>query len=76
MKALVLESTKKLSLRDFPITETVGPYDVKIRIKACGICGSDVHYYMEGAIGDFIVNEPMILGHEAGGMIIEIGEKV
>ena len=76
MKALVLESTKKLSLRDFPITETVGPYDVKIRIKACGICGSDVHYYMEGAIGDFIVKEPMILGHEAAGIIIEKGEKV
>jgi D-xylulose reductase len=76
MKALVLEEKKKLSLRDFPITETTGPYDVKIRIKACGICGSDVHYYQEGAIGDFIVREPMILGHEAAGIIIEKGEKV
>jgi D-xylulose reductase len=76
MKALVLEEKKKLSLRDFPITETVGPYDVKIRIKACGICGSDVHYYTEGAIGDFIVKEPMILGHEAAGIIIEKGEQV
>jgi D-xylulose reductase len=76
MKALVLEEKKKLSLRDFPITETVGPYDVKIQIKACGICGSDVHYYTEGAIGDFIVKEPMILGHEAAGVIIEKGEAV
>jgi D-xylulose reductase len=76
MKALVLEEKKKLSLRDFPITETTGPYDVKIQIKACGICGSDVHYYQEGAIGDFIVKEPMILGHEAAGIIIEKGEKV
>lgn len=76
MKALVLEEKKKLSLRDFPITETTGPYDVKIQIKACGICGSDVHYYQEGAIGDFIVREPMILGHEAAGIIIEKGEKV
>jgi threonine dehydrogenase-like Zn-dependent dehydrogenase len=50
----------------------VSPYDVKIQIKACGICGSDVHYYLEGAIGDFIVKEPMILGHEAAGLIIEI----
>jgi D-xylulose reductase len=76
MKALVLEEKKKLSLRDYPITETVGPYDVKIQIKACGICGSDVHYYLEGGIGDFIVREPMILGHEAAGIIIEKGDKV
>ena len=76
MKALVLESTKKLSLREFPIHETMGPYDVKIQIKACGICGSDVHYYMEGAIGDFVVTKPMILGHEAAGIILEKGEKV
>jgi D-xylulose reductase len=76
MKALVLEEKKKLSLRDYPISETVGPYDVKIQIKACGICGSDVHYYLEGGIGDFIVREPMILGHEAAGIIIEKGDKV
>jgi D-xylulose reductase len=76
MKALVLEEKKKLSLRDFPITETTGPYDVKIQIKACGICGSDIHYYQEGAIGDFIVREPMILGHEAAGIITGKGEKV
>lgn len=76
MKALVLESAKKLSLCDFPVTEIMGPYDVKIKIKACGICGSDVHYYMEGAIGDFVVNSPMILGHEAAGIVIEKGEKV
>ncbi|GHV72763.1 alcohol dehydrogenase [Spirochaetia bacterium] len=76
MKALVLESVKKLSIRDYPINETVGPYDVKIQIKACGICGSDVHYYNEGAIGDYVVREPMILGHEAAGIIIEKGDKV
>jgi D-xylulose reductase len=76
MKALVLEEKKKLSLRDYPISETMGPYDVKIQIKACGICGSDVHYYLEGGIGDFIVREPMILGHEAAGVIIEKGDKV
>ncbi|MDR3342669.1 MAG: NAD(P)-dependent alcohol dehydrogenase [Treponema sp.] len=76
MKALVLESVKQLSIRDFPITERVGPFDVKIQIKACGICGSDIHYYTEGAIGDFVVKEPMILGHEAAGIIIEKGEQV
>jgi D-xylulose reductase len=76
VKALVLESKKKLSLRDYPIEETVGPHDVRVKIKACGICGSDVHYYNEGAIGDFVVREPMILGHEAAGEIIEKGALV
>ncbi|MDR2807974.1 MAG: NAD(P)-dependent alcohol dehydrogenase [Spirochaetaceae bacterium] len=76
MKALVLEEKRRLSLRDFPITETVGPYDVKIQIKACGICGSDIHYFVEGAIGSFIVKAPLIMGHEAAGIVIEKGEKV
>ena len=76
MKALVLEEKNKLSLRDYPISETVGPDDVKIAIKACGICGSDVHYYTHGRIGDFIVSEPMILGHEASGTVLETGANV
>jgi D-xylulose reductase len=76
MKALVLEEKKKLSLRDYPIFEITGPDDVKIAIKACGICGSDVHYFLEGRIGDFFVNEPMILGHEASGIVVETGANV
>ncbi len=76
MKALVLESKNNLSLRDFPIEESMGPYDVTIDIRACGICGSDVHYYKEGAIGEFIVTQPMILGHEAAGVIVAKGDKV
>ena len=76
MKALVLESVNKLNLRDFPLNEHMGPDDVRIEIKACGICGSDVHYYKEGRIGDFVVKEPMILGHEASGVITEVGANV
>ena len=76
MKALVLEETRKLSLRDCPVAEAVGPDDVRIAIKACGICGSDVHYYTAGRIGDFVVKEPMILGHEASGTILETGGNV
>ncbi|AEV30139.1 theronine dehydrogenase-like Zn-dependent dehydrogenase [Sphaerochaeta pleomorpha str. Grapes] len=76
MKALVLEKKQSLSLRDFPIEETVGPDEVRIQIKACGICGSDIHYYTHGAIGDFVVREPMILGHEAAGVITELGSNV
>lgn len=76
MKALVLEEKGKLNLRDFPIEEQLGPRDVKIAINTVGICGSDVHYYTHGAIGPFVVREPMILGHEASGTVTEAGAEV
>ena len=76
MKALVLEKAKQLSLRDIELKETLGPNDVRIKIKSVGICGSDVHYYEYGAIGNFIVKQPMVLGHEAAGTIIEVGKNV
>ena len=76
MKSLVLEEKLKLSLRDFPIDEPLGPRDVRIGIHTVGICGSDVHYYTHGAIGQFVVREPMILGHEASGTVTEVGAQV
>lgn len=45
-------------------------------MKSVGICGSDVHYWVEGRIGDFILNAPMIMGHESSGVVIEVGENV
>jgi L-iditol 2-dehydrogenase len=50
--------------------------EVVVRIAAVGVCGSDVHYYHEGRIGDFVVEEPMILGHEASGVIAAVGSGV
>ena len=78
MKALVLESKLNLSLRDFPIeqSETMGPHDVRIKMHTVGICGSDVHYYTHGGIGQFVVRAPMILGHEASGTVVETGADV
>jgi D-xylulose reductase len=80
MKSLVLERKDELSLRDFPaidrVEETLGPRDVRIRLHTVGICGSDVHYYTHGKIGPFVVTEPMILGHEASGTVIETGAEV
>jgi len=76
MQALVLERAGELSLRDYPIEETLGPTDVRVRIKVVGICGSDVHYYQHGAIGPFVVRAPMILGHEAAGIVEEVGRDV
>ena len=76
MKALVLEKQGALTLRDYALREELGPNDVRIGIHTVGICGSDVHYYTHGRIGDFVVNAPMILGHEASGTVIEAGATV
>ena len=76
MKAVVLEEIDNIKIRDIPVNETVGPNDVKIRIANVGVCGSDVHYYKHGKIGDFVVRDPMILGHEASGTVIEVGSAV
>jgi D-xylulose reductase len=76
MKALVLKEKNSLAIMDMPFNETVGLDDVRIKINTVGICGSDVHYFTHGKIGNFIVKEPMILGHEASGVVIEAGKNV
>lgn len=78
VKAVVLEGIGDISLRDIEVPGTAEPADneVRIAIKAVGICGSDVHYYKHGRIGDFVVEEPMILGHEAAGVVSAVGAKV
>ena len=76
MRALVLERTKELSLRDIDLPQSVGPGDVRIAMRTVGICGSDLHYYLHGKIGPFVVREPMVLGHEGSGEVVEIGADV
>ncbi len=76
MEALVLEKKDVLALRDCNVAEWLGPHDVRIALRTVGICGSDVHYYTHGAIGQFVVREPMILGHEASGVVVEVGAAV
>ncbi|WP_119070669.1 NAD(P)-dependent alcohol dehydrogenase [Aggregatilinea lenta] len=76
MEALVLEKAKELNLRNIEIPETLGPHDVRIKLHTVGVCGSDVHYYETGRIGPFVVEAPMVLGHEAAGTIIEVGGEV
>jgi D-xylulose reductase len=76
MKALVLEKANQLTIRDIEIEEHFGADDVRIKVHTVGICGSDVHYYQHGAIGPFVVKQPMVLGHEASGTVIEVGKGV
>lgn len=72
----MLKEKNKLAILDMDIKENLGPDDVRIKMHTIGICGSDVHYYTHGKIGNFIVKEPMILGHEASGTVIETGKNV
>jgi len=76
MQALVLEKTRLLRLREIAIEEPLGPHDVRVRIHSVGVCGSDVHYYQHGAIGPFVVRAPLVLGHEAAGVVEAAGAAV
>ena len=72
MKALVLEQYKVLKLIDMPIP-AFGPDDLLVKVKACGICGSDVHGY-DGSTGRRL--PPIVMGHEAAGVVEAVGDNV
>lgn len=74
--SLVLERKGQLALRDIALNQDLSPTDVRIAVHTVGICGSDVHYYTHGKIGPFVVEQPMVLGHEASGTVIEVGAQV
>jgi D-xylulose reductase len=76
VRALVLEKQHQLTMRDIDLPMEVGPGMVRIAIHTVGVCGSDVHYYTHGRIGPFVVDAPMVLGHEAAGTVVEVGEGV
>jgi L-iditol 2-dehydrogenase len=75
MQAAVLHSVRDLRIEERPIP-SVGPRDVLVRVQRVGVCGSDIHYYTHGRIGDFIVDAPMVLGHESSGIVAAVGEGV
>jgi len=71
----ILYKKGDMRLEDRPIPEP-GKGEVLIGVQKVGICGSDVHYWTNGAIGDFIVKAPMLLGHESSGVVVKLGEGV
>jgi L-iditol 2-dehydrogenase len=73
--ALVLHKIDDIRLEPFPVNE---PKDgeVLLEMQSVGICGSDVHYWKRGCIGDFVVRAPMVLGHESSGKVIKVGPNV
>lgn len=75
MKVAVMEDIGKMNLVERPIPKPQ-KNEVLVKLEYVGICGSDLHYYEHGRIGDYIVKPPFVLGHEASGIIVEIGENV
>jgi len=76
MRAAVLHSAGDLRIEEVPRAQITGPYEALVRVVAVGICGSDMHYYQHGRIGDNVVRASMILGHEAAGEVIAVGDEV
>lgn len=75
MKTAIMLGIGKMGFeeRDIP---TPKDNEVLVKLEYVGVCGSDLHYYESGAIGDFVVEPPFVLGHEPGGTVVEVGKNV
>lgn len=71
----VLVGARKLTIAETPVP-VAAPDEVLVRVAAVGVCGSDVHYYRHGRVGDFVVEAPLVLGHEVAGTIVAAGADV
>lgn len=76
MRALMLHEKGRMSIEEVAPVGSPGPGEVRIAMHTVGICASDVHYFTDGKIGPFVVEEPMILGHEGAGTVVEVGAGV
>ncbi|KAJ9215253.1 hypothetical protein DTO166G4_3138 [Paecilomyces variotii] len=74
--SFVLRAVKDVAIEERPKPVLKDPYDVVVHVAQTGICGSDVHYWQRGRIGDYKVTGPMVLGHESSGIVVETGSKV
>lgn len=75
MRAAVLRAPGDVVVEERP-TPTPAPGEVLVRVASVGVCGSDTHYYRHGRIGQFVVESPLVLGHEASGEVVQLGADV
>ncbi|KAK9458419.1 chaperonin 10-like protein [Dipodascopsis uninucleata] len=75
-QSFVLQKVNEFSFEDREAPSITDANDVIVQIKTTGVCGSDVHFYSEGYIGDYVVEKPIILGHESAGIVTEVGSAV
>lgn len=76
MKAVYLSAPGEFVTRDVPDPELASPRDVRLRVDAVGVCGSDLHYYRTGRIGNQVLTEPWIMGHECAATVESVGTDV
>lgn len=75
MRASVLHGVHDVRLEERPVPDPRAD-EVLVRVTSVGVCGSDIHYYEQGRIGDHVMTGAMVLGHEAGGVLETLGEAV
>ena len=75
MKVAVMNGVGQMGYTERPIP-TPKDDEVLVKLEYVGICGSDLHYYETGAIGSYVVVPPFVLGHEPGGVVVEVGKNV
>lgn len=76
MLAIVAHAAKDVRVEQTEVSSTIGPKEIRVRVAAGGICGSDLHYYNHGGFGVVRLKEPMVLGHEISGIIEAVGSEV
>jgi L-iditol 2-dehydrogenase len=76
MKSIALTGIRKIALREIPAPELLSDQEILLKIAVVGVCGSDIHYYKEGHIGDQIVKYPFVAGHECSAIVQQVGKKV
>ena len=76
MKAALLTGLREMKTVDLPTPAVEADTDVLIRMESTGICGSDMHYYRDGNIGDAVVEFPFVIGHEGAGTVEKVGSGV
>ncbi|KAI5859640.1 GroES-like protein [Durotheca rogersii] len=74
--SFILNRPHDVQFSDRPVPAIQSPHDVLVAVNYTGICGSDVHYWEHGAIGHFVVKDPMVLGHESSGTVVQVGSAV
>ncbi|MDQ4051731.1 MAG: NAD(P)-dependent alcohol dehydrogenase [Actinomycetota bacterium] len=75
MRAAVLDGIREVRVEERPVPRPAAG-EVLVQIGSVGVCGSDVHYYEHGRIGGHVVEQPLVLGHEAGGRVVAVGDGV
>lgn len=75
MRASVLLAAQSLTIEDRPVP-ALDADQVLVEVTAVGVCGSDVHFWHDGHLGDWVVDAPLVLGHESGGRIVAVGSDV